>query len=177
MHADRLLDQLTLGLPSWGPEASGFLVFGALLSVAGPHTLARLGPRLVSILGPILADHEKDPTLRLGLLKVRGGVARGGLRPDPKFCPGSTRPTLPCPALTRPALPWPTVGGLPAGGFGAWPSSGGWGRGRCCCPAWQRAAAPVGVAGRQDRGSRALCRHHSAVHHAHGWAGTSWGAE
>ncbi len=56
--------------PRWSAEAPGYLVFRALLLTAGPSTLTRLVPRLGTALGPLLANQDGDPALRLGALQL-----------------------------------------------------------------------------------------------------------
>ncbi|KXZ49991.1 hypothetical protein GPECTOR_18g147 [Gonium pectorale] len=62
---------------AWRPRPSDATwqhILRAALLTASPATLAALAPSLVAALHPILADREREPTLRLALLQLLDGV-------------------------------------------------------------------------------------------------------
>jgi dynein assembly factor 5 len=89
-HAGALLEAASADAASWGAGSPNYLLFRALLQACGPAALAALLPAVAEVVGPAVADHERDPQLRLGLLALldelledgaKGGAFGGGHAP------------------------------------------------------------------------------------------------
>mmetsp|Transcript_29245 Transcript_29245/g.93541 ORF Transcript_29245/g.93541 Transcript_29245/m.93541 type:complete len:731 (-) Transcript_29245:21-2213(-) len=76
-HADSLLNRLESspggGPAEWAAGTPDRFVFGALLAAMPPRALAAHMPRILDVLGGCM-DIERDPRLRIDLLKVLDGL-------------------------------------------------------------------------------------------------------
>jgi len=102
-HAEALMQSVCADTSGWSAEAPAYLVFRALLLSSGVSTLCSLVPAVAAALGPILADHDRDATLRLNALQLLDTLLEDASRREAL---GGPRADVTLTQLLLPPLVW-----------------------------------------------------------------------
>ncbi|KAF8068179.1 Dnaaf5 [Scenedesmus sp. PABB004] len=76
-HGRALLRALAADADGWTAGSPNLQAVMSLLRTAGPDALAELLPAVAEVLAPLLADADRDPGLRLALLRLLDGLLEG----------------------------------------------------------------------------------------------------
>ncbi|KAF6256970.1 armadillo-type protein [Scenedesmus sp. NREL 46B-D3] len=102
-HAGQMLGQLAADADQWTAGSANLRGFMSLLRTAEGPCLAGLLPQVAQVLQPILADGDRDASLRLGLLRLLDGLME---QPSTAGAFGGHNAALVLSALLVPPLVW-----------------------------------------------------------------------